>query len=502
MEKKLRKALIIEDDKVTLDLFGYQLKSEGFEVALARSSREGLNLIEKGDFDVILTDLNLPDINGIELVRRSREIAPNTEIIVVTGNDSAEKAIEATRVGAFGYIVKPVDFGELMIDIRNAVERKSQAEEVRRQADEIKHLRGRLTSADSFEGVVGRSRQMKEIFELIENVADSEANILILGESGTGKEVIGNAIHLRSSRASRPFVKVNCSALPKDLIESQLFGHVKGAFTGANSDKAGFISQANGGSLLLDEIAEMPVDLQPKLLRVLQEKAYQPVGSVKMSEADFRLICSTNRDPFEAISEGSLREDLYYRINTIEIRLPPLREKMDDVPILAEHFLRQYAEKYNRPDAGFSRRSYDQMLRYHWRGNVRELQNTIERALLLSKDGKIASLDLPRSEGDDSTSDYSYTPVSGAMDVLGDMNTAIDDRQLFEATGQLIVDRLPDHSDESERLDVFDQLERGLAIAALRRMGGNKQAAARLLGIYRPRLYGILKRHNISDQPT
>jgi len=497
MEKKLRKALIIEDDKVTLDLFAYQLKSEGFEVEQARTSREGLEHIESGDFDVILTDLNLPDLNGIELVRRSREMAPHTEIIVVTGNDSAEKAIEATRVGAFGYIVKPVDFGELMVDIRNAVERKSQSEEVRRQADEIKQLRGRLTSGDSFEGVVGRSRQMKEIFELIENVADSEANIFILGESGTGKEVIGNAIHHRSSRASKPFVKVNCSALPKELIESQLFGHVKGSFTGANTDKTGFLSQAHGGSLLLDEIAEMPVDLQPKLLRVLQEKAYQPVGSDKMKEADFRLICATNRDPFEAISEGSLREDLYYRINTIEIRLPPLREKMDDVPILAEHFLRQYAEKYKRPDAGFSKRAYDQLLQYHWRGNVRELQNTIERALLLSKDGKIEAFDLPRSENEDFGSDYVYTPMTGTIEGFPDVAGTIQDEQLFEATGQMIIDRLPETADGDTRINIFDKLERGLALAALKRMGGNKQAAARLLGIYRPRLYGILKRHDI-----
>lgn len=498
MENPTRKALIIEDDKITLDLFAYQLRAEGFEVATATRSLEGLDLIKTGDFDVILTDLNLPDFSGIELVRQSREIAPHTEIIVVTGNDSAEKAIEATRVGAFGYIVKPVDFGELMVDIRNAVERKSQAEQVRRQADEIKTLRGRLTRDDSFEGIVGRSRQMKEIFELIANVADSEANILILGESGTGKEVIGNAIHHRSPRASKPFVKVNCSALPKELIESQLFGHVKGAFTGANSDKNGFLSQAQNGSILLDEIAEMPIELQPKLLRVIQEKKYQPVGSEKMKDADFRLICATNRDPFEAISEGNLREDLYYRINTIEIRVPPLRERMDDVPILAEHFLRQYAEKYNRPDAGFSQRAHDQLLRYHWRGNVRELQNTIERALLLSKDGKIAAFDLPTSPNEEFGSDYVYTPVAGSMEVFTDVAGTIDDEQLFEVTGQMIVDRLPE-GETDERIDVFDQLERGLALAALKRMGGNKQAAAKLLGIYRPRLYGILKRHGITE---
>ncbi len=495
MKKSNRKALIIEDDKVTLELFSFQLSSEGFEVSLAENSREGLDLIGNTDFDVILTDLNLPDINGIELVSQAKQISPHTEIIVVTGNDSAEKAIEATRVGAFGYIVKPVDFGELMVDIRNAVERKRQAEENRWQAAEIEKLRGRLTGADSFEGIVGRSSKMKAIFDLIENVADSEANILILGESGTGKEVIANAVHQRSSRALKPFVKVNCSALPKELIESQVFGHVKGAFTGANTDKTGFIAQAKGGSLLLDEIAEMPIDLQPKLLRVLQEKSYQPVGSEKTIEADFRSICSTNRDPFEAIKEGTLREDLYYRINTIEIKLPPLRDRMEDVPILAEHFLRIFAEKYDRPNAGISKRSYDQMMRYHWRGNVRELQNAIERALLLSKDGKIDALDFPREAGDD---DVERTNIREFPDIPDRPEQRSGDSSVFETAGRMIIDELPEVGDTRSELDVFDQVEKNITIEALRRTSGNKQSAANLLGIYRPRLYGIIKRHGIS----
>jgi two-component system, NtrC family, response regulator AtoC len=502
MENSLRKALIIEDDKNTLDLFTYQLSSEGFEVLKAETGAQGLELIEKEDFDVILTDLNLPDYNGIDLVARSRSLAPQTEIIVVTGNDSAEKAIEATRVGAFGYIVKPVDFGELMIDVRNAVERRQQSKINQRQAEEIRTLRGRLTIPESYEGVVGSSRAMQQIFELVENVAESDANILILGESGTGKEVIANAIHYKSSRNSKPFVKVNCSALPKELIESQLFGHVKGAFTGANTDKTGFIGQANGGSLLLDEIAEMPIDLQPKLLRVLQEKAYQPVGSEKMREADFRLISSTNRDPFEAIGEGALREDLYYRINTIEIRIPPLRDRMDDVPVLAEYFLKQFAAKYDRPNTKFSTQCYSQMLRYHWRGNVRELQNTIERALLLSKNGTIERLDLPVDTNGEHfpmpaefTSDDHYRGEPG-IDLKG-----LSEREMFEVTGKLIVERLPEAVSDQERKDVFGEVERSIALAALQRTRGNKQAAANLLGIYRPRLYGILKRHKIEEAP-
>jgi transcriptional regulator with PAS, ATPase and Fis domain len=245
--------------------------------------------------------------------------------------------------------------------------------------------------------VIGGARSMQNIYEIIENVAESDANILILGESGTGKEVVANAIHYKSHRSGKPFVKVNCSALPKDLIESQLFGHIKGSFTGANSDKIGFIGQADGGSILLDEIGEMPVDLQPKLLRVLQEKVYYRVGSDRPQKADFRLICSTNRNPFEAIQDGALREDLYYRINTIEIKIPPLRDRMDDVTMLAEHFLQIYAEKYKRKNVEFSQSAYNQMLNYNWRGNVRELQHVIERAILLSKSGRIDSMDIQRN---------------------------------------------------------------------------------------------------------
>lgn len=275
----------------------------------------------------------------------------------------------------------------------------------------------------SYEGIIGGSKSMRQIYEIIENVAESDANILILGESGTGKEVIANALRNKSKRSNKPFVKVNCSALPKDLIESQLFGHIKGSFTGANADKIGFIGQTNGGSLLLDEIGEMPIDLQPKLLRVLQEKIYYRVGSDKPQEVDFRLICSTNRNPFEAIHEGLLREDLYYRINTIEIKIPPLRERMEDIPMLAEYFLQIYGEKYNQKDAEFSRSAYDQMLNYNWRGNVRELQHVIERAVLLSKQGKIEKLDIPKNQERSALrSDTTPAYILGDATSLSDQN--------------------------------------------------------------------------------
>jgi two-component system, NtrC family, response regulator AtoC len=503
-----KKALVIDDDIATLELLKFQLNEEGFDVMTTERGQKGVSLVEENEFDIILTDLHLPDISGIEMVRRCKEISPDTEIIMVTGFGSMEKAIEATKAGAFYYVEKPIEFEELFVLIEKAVERKQQAKE-------IKELRGKLSSRTSYEGIIGASRAMQDIYEMIESVADSDANILILGESGTGKEVIANAVHYKSHRSSKPFVKVNCSALPKELIESQLFGHTKGAFTGATSDKVGFIGQANKGSLLLDEIGEMPLELQPKLLRVLQDGIYYRVGSDKPQEVDFRLISSTNRNPFDAIQDGNLREDLYYRINTIEIKIPPLRERMDDVPMLAEHFLQIYADKYNRKDAEFSEKAYDQMLNYNWRGNVRELQHVIERAVLLSKGGKITKLNIPKNmessvslagiqafaAGSDGGSSEEFFESSGDHNHNGTFIARdLSGEELFEEVGKFIVDKLTEPEEGAEQKDVFNSLENGVVLAALRRTNGNKQAAANLLGLYRPRLYGMIKRHNLEDK--
>lgn len=511
-----KKALVIDDDRATLELLKFQLNEEGFDVITAERGQTGLKFVEETEFDIILTDLHLPDSSGIEMVRRCKEISPDTEIIMVTGYGSMEKAIEATKAGAFYYVEKPIEFEELFVLIEKAVERKQQKREIDKQTEEIKKLRGKLTERNFYQGIIGGSRSMQDIYEIIENVAESDANILILGESGTGKEVIANAVHYKSHRANKSFVKVNCSALPKELIESQLFGHTKGAFTGATSDKVGFIGQANKGSLLLDEIGEMPLELQPKLLRVLQDGIYYRVGSDRPVEVDFRLISSTNRSPFEAIQDGNLREDLYYRINTIEIKIPPLRERMEDVPMLAEHFLQIYAEKYNRKDAEFSEKAYDQMLNYNWRGNVRELQHVIERAVLLSKGGKITKLNVARNM--DNTS-VSYPGVQSrennsdggsfeeTFEVPSESNghgtfipKDLSGDELFEEVGKFIVEKLTEPEDGAEQKDVFNSLENGVVLAALKRTNGNKQAAANLLGLYRPRLYGMIKRHNLEDK--
>ena len=503
-----KKALVIDDDVSTLELMKFQLEAEGFEVTTVERGQEGLKFVEEIEFDIILTDLNLPDFDGIEMVRRCKEISPDTEIIMITGFGSTDKTIEATKAGAFHYVEKPVEFEELLLLIGKAIDRK-------RQAAEIKELRGKLSSRNSYEGVIGGSRSMQNIYEVIESVAESDANILILGESGTGKEVIANAIHYKSHRSKKPFVKLNCSALPKELIESELFGHKKGSFTGAISDKEGFLGRANGGSLLLDEIGEMPLSLQPKLLRVLQERIYYRVGSDKPQEVDFRLISSTNRNPFDAIQDGNLREDLYYRINTIEIKIPPLRERMEDVPMLAEHFLQIYAEKYKRDGCDFSERAYDQMLKYNWRGNVRELQHVIERAILLSKGGRITELNIPKnldnaisfasiSKNENAyqtniRSDGEITEVKTNGNALPDAES-LSGKDLFEEIGRFIVEKLPEPTGSTEQSDVFNSLENGVVLAALKRTNGNKQAAANLLGLYRPRLYGMIKRHNLDEK--
>ena len=302
---------------------------------------------------------------------------------------------------------------------------------------------------------------MQTIYETIESVAKSDANVLIVGESGTGKELIANAIHYNSLRAKKPFIKVNCAALPKELIESELFGHTKGAFTGAHADKDGLIQHAAGGSLLLDEIAEMPVELQPKLLRVLQERSYRKIGSEKTYAVDFRLITSTNRPPADAIRDGILRDDLFYRISTITIHVPPLRDRTEDIQLLTEYFLKQYARKYQRQIGGISQAAYQRLFAHSWPGNVRELQNVIERAVLLAKNNKIEPVDLPFENGS--------MPEKAAQGSAWDVPPNLT----LEEIEKLVIEK------------------------TLQRTGGNKQAAANLLGIYRPRLYSKIRKYNI-----
>lgn len=495
------RVLVIDDDPDMLGLAEYHLREAGYEVVAAVTGEQGLTQAAERRFDVALVDLNLPDqpnADGMTVVNRLKETSPDTEVIVVTGFSSVTKAVDAIKAGAFYFVEKPVEFEELVMLVGKATERGQ-------QVTEIKQLRGRLKNRDAYFHMIGSSKAMQNIYDTIDSVADSDANILVVGESGTGKELIANAIHFKSLRSKKPFVKINCSALPKELIESELFGHTKGAFTGAASDKIGLIGQAEGGSLMLDEIGEMPLELQPKLLRVLQERVYFRLGSEKAQTADFRLISATNRNPLDAVQEGMLREDLFYRINTIEIRVPPLRERPDDIPHLANHFLQEFGKKYDRPQQTLSQPAYERLFNYAWPGNVRELQNVIERAVLLSRGDVIDESVFPFDQSAGRASVASVTTSVGVMNGQTSAATgtapAMDLGSSFDLDqiGRLIVRNLPDPQSGVAAEDLLKQLEVAVVAAALERTRGNKQAAAALLGLYRPRLYSMIKRHNLGD---
>ncbi len=497
----IAKILVVDDDPALRRLMQFNLTEQDFDVIVAATGEEGLRILAEQNIDVALTDLNLPDIAGIDLVRQSKEKSPGTEIIVITGYGSVEKVVAATKAGAFYFLEKPVDFDELAILLEKTLERRQQNQELTR-------LRGQLAERSSYFDIIGRSKAMETVYETIEGIAESEANILIIGESGTGKELVASAIHYRSHRAKKSLMQVNCAALPKELIESELFGHTKGAFTGAHADKVGLIGRATGGSLFLDEIGEMPLELQPKLLRVLQERVYFRVGSEKPLEADFRLISATNRDPLEALSSGHLREDLYYRLNTIEIRVPPLRERLEDIHLLADHFRQRYAERYNRNITSITEQAYEQMFNYHWPGNVRELQNALERAVLMCRGESIEAYHLPfkqqtiispvstTASAALTNSVIPVTPADSAVEPVPASAPqpvrAVD--QTIEELCTLIISKVPEPEPHTPMNELFKQIEVNLAHAAVKRTGGNKQAAASLLGIYRPRLYSLLRK--------
>ncbi|HYO62262.1 MAG TPA: sigma-54 dependent transcriptional regulator [Pyrinomonadaceae bacterium] len=454
MERKEVRILVVDDEPMMADSLKQNLSEEGYTVDTASSGAEAIELFDRGAHHVVVCDFQLPDMDGLEVLRHAKDARPSTEVIIVTGYGSVTRAVEATKAGAYWFLEKPFDFEVLQPLVERALER-------RELIAETETMRRNLSTRNEYFNIIGASKQMQTIYETIESVAKSDANVLIVGESGTGKELIANAIHYNSLRAKKPFIKVNCAALPKELIESELFGHTKGAFTGAHADKDGLIQHAAGGSLLLDEIAEMPVELQPKLLRVLQERSYRKIGSEKTYAVDFRLISSTNRPPADAIRDGLLRDDLFYRISTITIHVPPLRERTEDIQLLAEHFLKDFARKYHRPIHGISQAAYQRLFAHSWPGNVREMQNVVERAVLLAKGNKIEPVDLPFDNGN--------VPEKTAQGAGWD----VPPNMTLEEIEKLVIEK------------------------TLQRTGGNKQAAANLLGIYRPRLYSKIRKYKI-----
>jgi DNA-binding NtrC family response regulator len=403
--------LVVDDEPAQREMVSGFLKKQGFDVSTAESGEKALQLFRQDSIDLILTDQKMPNMSGSDLLQAARAINPETPVILMTAFGSINAAVSAIQGGATDYLTKPVNLVELLYRIRQVSDRY-------RIIAENRELREALQSRHRVEGIIGDSGQMLEVVSLVRRVAPSEATVLIRGESGTGKELIAKAIHFASPRASGPLVKVNCAALPESLLESELFGHEKGAFTGALSSRQGRFELADGGTLFLDEIGDLPPHLQAKLLRVLQEREYEKVGSSRPVPVNLRILAASHK-PLEAlIKAGQLREDLYYRLNVVTISLPPLRERRPDLALLIDHFLRLFAEKSGKTIRGLTHEARDMLLRYDYPGNVRELENLIERAVVLTRDDVIGSSDLSLTVRDPEVDGDRGTNLTAAVEAL------------------------------------------------------------------------------------
>jgi two-component system NtrC family response regulator len=380
--------LVVDDEPTQLELIGGFLKKQGFATVLAASAKKALEIFRAEPIDLVLTDQRMPDMSGLELVKALRAVNPEAAAIVITAYGTVETAVAAIKAGAVDYVTKPVNLDELLYRI-------AQVKERRRLLSENRDLREALERSHRIEGIIGESGRMIEVLSLVRRVAPSEATVLIRGESGTGKELIAKAIHYAGPRASAPLIRVNCAALPETLLESELFGHEKGAFTGAVAARKGRFESADGGTLFLDEIGDLSLPLQAKLLRVLQEREFERLGSGKPIRVDVRILAATHRNLEALVKAGQFREDLYYRLNVVTVVLPPLRERREDLPSLIDHFLRVFAEKNRKAIRGLTSEAREALLRYDYPGNVRELENIIERAVVLTRDDVIGGADLP-----------------------------------------------------------------------------------------------------------
>ncbi len=423
----MNKILVVEDEKSMRDLLGMMLRKEGYSVTTADSALQAKQLVESGEsFDLVISDVSMPGMSGLDLLREIRQLTPETAVVIMTAYGTKQTAIEALNEGASFYVEKPFDLDEMKVVVDKTLRQTelfAENEGLREQNRDLrKELRG------NFEGLIGRSPKMKSIFELIERVAGTNSTIMISGESGTGKELIARAVHYNSGRRERPFVSINCGALPDELLESELFGHMKGSFTGATDTKKGLFEVATGGTIFLDEIGETSSAMQIKLLRVLQERCIRRVGGTDEIAVDMRVITATNQDLEQMVREKQFREDLFYRINVIAIRMPALREKRDDIRALAEHFLDKYRERVGKSiSSGFSQDALECLEQYHWPGNVRQLENVVERAVALETAEEIRPESLPtevRQKTDRSVADPIAIPGSGL-----DLEQHLEDRR-------------------------------------------------------------------------
>jgi two-component system response regulator HydG len=445
------RVLLVDDDASLCETLNIGLCKRGFTVKSRTTADEAIRDLDATDFDVVVTDLHMRGLGGIELCERIVGSRPDLPVVVLTAFGSLDSAVAAIRAGAYDFINKPVELDVLAIAIDRAAAHRGLREEVKR----LRLESGRLPR---FDALVGQSPAMQAAYDLIERVAAVDANVLVTGESGTGKEVVARTIHDRSHRRGGPFVAINCAAMPEALLESELFGHTKGAYTDARTAEPGLFSRASRGTIFLDEIGDMPLGLQPKLLRVLQERTIRPVGGRDEVPVDVRVVVATNRDLESAIEDGRFREDLYYRINVVHIPLPPLRARAGDILPLAQHFLSHFAARATKSVAGIAPAAAEKLVAYSWPGNVRELQNCMERAVALTRFDQIGVDDLP-----DKIRDYRRSHVLVS-------------------------------SDDPSELVPLEEVERRYIGRVMEAVGGNKTAAARILGIERKRLYRMLDR--------
>ncbi len=462
MKTDNRHVLIVDDERPVLMTLEALLKRHGYQVDTAPTATQGLKLLKSKPPKIVLLDLRLPDADGLEMLDRIKTELPQVQVIILTAHDSLHNAIESIKRGAYHFISKPYAPEELLSLVEKALETQFLLREAVELREKTERLEKRLEIAEARPTPIFKSKPMQEIEELIDAMAPSDASVLIVGESGVGKEVIANTIHARSRRAGQPVVKLNCAAFPQTMIEGELFGYVKGAFTGAMHDFPGMIAAANGGTLFLDEISDMPPDLQTRFLRVLQEREYRPLGSTQTMKADFRAIASTNRQIAQALAENRMRSDLYYRLNTFQIEVPPLRKRKEDIPPLIAQFVKQFSQQLGKPEPDISPDAFQKLLDYAWPGNVRELQNAIEYAVVLARHGLIDVKELPA------------------------------EIQLPAALQQAELGALP-----RSGVQTLDDVERTAILQALAECRGNKKKAAELLGIQRPTLYNKMKRYAI-----
>jgi len=455
--------LVVDDDQNLIELIALKLKAEGYEVTTASTGQEAVQAAKGAIFDLCIVDLRLADQDGISVMRELHSINPGMRVIILTGYGTVESAVQAMQEGAYSYLSKPFNTQELLLQISRALEN-------RRLNSEIQRLKGLLEQAYDFPNIVAKSAKMRSVLDIVSRIADTESTIYLQGESGTGKELIAKAIYLASSRRDKPFVAVNCAALPEPLLESELFGHEKGSFTGADRSTRGLLSQANNGTFFLDEIGDMPLSIQAKLLRALQDKQFYPVGSEKPVAVNVRIIVATNKNLEEEVAKGNFRLDLFYRLHVIPIHLPPLRDRKEDIPLLADRFLKQISQQMKKKIKGITPEAMRKLMLYDWPGNVRELENTLEYAVAMTRHDMLTEDSILHTKGTMANS------------------TRTEDLATFVngAKG-------PVKSYKSAKYE----FEKGYLVHLLKLCGGKASEAAKLAGKSRTDFYELLRKHEI-----